>query len=98
MIRRPPCATRTATLFPYTTLFRSDAVIIRAIVGMCRSLGIGTVAEMSEQEAQVRPLVELGVQYGQGYLFGHPGPVPQPPVPPRRLGKAVIKRQSFLRR
>src|SRR3546814_1427477 len=24
MIRRPPRATRTATLFPYTTLFRSD--------------------------------------------------------------------------
>src|SRR3546814_17414966 len=24
MIRRPPCSTRTATLFPYTTLFRSQ--------------------------------------------------------------------------
>src|SRR3546814_668346 len=24
MNRRPPCSTRTATLFPYTTLFRSD--------------------------------------------------------------------------
>src|SRR3546814_16343863 len=24
MIRRPPCSTRTDTLFPYTTLFRSD--------------------------------------------------------------------------
>src|SRR3546814_10938323 len=24
MIRRPPLSTRTATLFPYTTLFRSD--------------------------------------------------------------------------
>src|SRR3546814_20974700 len=26
MIRRPPIATRTNTLFPYTTLFRSDAI------------------------------------------------------------------------
>src|SRR3546814_5811754 len=26
MIRRPPRSTRTATLFPYTTLFRSDRV------------------------------------------------------------------------
>src|SRR6056297_3814362 len=25
MIRRPPISTRTGTLFPYTTLFRSDA-------------------------------------------------------------------------
>src|SRR3546814_16872470 len=27
MIRRPPRSTRTDTLFPYTTLFRSDATI-----------------------------------------------------------------------
>src|SRR3546814_11863592 len=30
MIRRPPRSTRTDTLFPYTTLFRSVAVIIAA--------------------------------------------------------------------
>src|SRR3546814_15880782 len=27
MIRRPPRSTRTDTLFPYTTLFRSDVVV-----------------------------------------------------------------------
>src|SRR3546814_19704973 len=27
MIRRPPIATRTATLFPYTTLFRAPRVV-----------------------------------------------------------------------
>src|SRR3546814_13111422 len=27
MIRRPPRSTRTDTLFPYTTLFRSDAIL-----------------------------------------------------------------------
>src|SRR3546814_16647885 len=27
MLRGPPCATRTATLLPYTTLFRSPAVL-----------------------------------------------------------------------
>src|SRR3546814_5596704 len=30
MIRRPPTPTRTDTLFPYTTLFRSAAVKVRA--------------------------------------------------------------------
>src|SRR3546814_5410408 len=30
MIRRPPRSTRTDTLFPYTTLFRSDEVVARA--------------------------------------------------------------------
>src|SRR3546814_1637142 len=29
MIRRPPRSTRTYTLFPYTTLFRSDEVVSR---------------------------------------------------------------------
>src|SRR3546814_13554540 len=28
MIRRPPRSTRTDTLFPYTTLFRSDPVVL----------------------------------------------------------------------
>src|SRR3546814_14700319 len=30
MVRRPPRSTRTDTLFPYTTLFRSDAAELRA--------------------------------------------------------------------
>src|SRR3546814_8453781 len=32
MIRRPPRSTRTDTLFPYTTLFRSEAADIVAVV------------------------------------------------------------------
>src|SRR3546814_11464625 len=31
MIRRPPRSTRTDTLFPYTTLFRSPAMISRQV-------------------------------------------------------------------
>src|SRR3546814_13202397 len=34
MIRRPPRSTRTDTLFPYTTLFRSADVVDRAL-GLC---------------------------------------------------------------
>src|SRR3546814_17017183 len=33
MIRRPPRSTRTDTLFPYTTLFRSPRDILRPFVG-----------------------------------------------------------------
>src|SRR3546814_2523104 len=32
MIRRPPRSTRTDTLFPYTTLFRSDAGVDRHLI------------------------------------------------------------------
>src|SRR3546814_9834904 len=34
MIRRPPRATRTDTLFPYTTLFRSDSLLDIAVQRM----------------------------------------------------------------
>src|SRR3546814_2676144 len=37
MIRRPPRSTRTDTLFPYTTLFRSP-VLSRALPWACRKL------------------------------------------------------------
>src|SRR3546814_15502056 len=36
MIRRPPRSTRTDTLFPYTTLFRSRAVIRLGVAGLDR--------------------------------------------------------------
>src|SRR3546814_19796045 len=39
MIRRPPRSTRTDTLFPYTTLFRSSGAFIRRLmVGRPRSM------------------------------------------------------------
>src|SRR3546814_16855466 len=37
MIRRPPRSTRTDTLFPYTTLFRSDAASARSTRSPVRS-------------------------------------------------------------
>src|SRR3546814_4949242 len=39
MIRRPPRSTRTDTLFPYTTLFRSEAAI-RGSIGVSHSSGL----------------------------------------------------------
>src|SRR3546814_10028747 len=38
MIRRPPRSTRTDTLFPYTTLFRSFLVQVADLVGQLRAL------------------------------------------------------------
>src|SRR3546814_13728019 len=40
MIRRPPRSTRTDTLFPYTTLFRSNANLASVLVRLAR-LGEG---------------------------------------------------------
>src|SRR3546814_9952322 len=38
MILRPPRSTRTDTLFPYTTLFRSDGFVARLAVGEVRGV------------------------------------------------------------
>jgi len=45
---------------------------IRAIASLCIDLGIDTVGEMVETEASADFLVDIGVRYGQGYLFGKP--------------------------
>src|SRR3546814_3209906 len=49
MIRRPPRSTRTDTLFPYTTLFRSGDGIL---LGRC--LGPRRAAAQDSQHAQYR--------------------------------------------
>src|SRR3546814_19687704 len=44
MLRRPPRSTRTDTLFPYTTLFRSDKPAILAAARKIAGLGFTIVA------------------------------------------------------
>lgn len=46
--------------------------VVRAIQALAGSLGIHTIAEGVESEAQRIILRELGCQHGQGFLFGHP--------------------------
>ncbi len=57
----------------------------RAFVSAMRELatssGAETIAEMVETEAERDLMRELGVQYGQGWLFGRPAPLPVAPLP-----------------
>ena len=48
--------------------------IIRAIVALARSLGVQTVAEGVETEAQLRFLAQLGCHHAQGYHLSRPLP------------------------
>lgn len=54
-----------------------DRAIVRAMVTMAKSLGINTVAEGLENEAQLKSLRMLGCDYGQGFLFSPAVPVDQ---------------------
>jgi len=53
---------------------RSDA-LVRALVLIADRLGLHTVAEHVENEAVAEHLRNIGVRYGQGYLYGHPQPL-----------------------
>jgi EAL domain-containing protein (putative c-di-GMP-specific phosphodiesterase class I) len=53
---------------------RNDA-LIKGITTMARDLGIMVIAEAIETETERQRLLELGVEFGQGYLFGKPEPL-----------------------
>lgn len=47
-----------------------------SMVELANFVGAKTIAEMIETEEQAALMVEMGVQFGQGYLFGRPGALP----------------------
>src|SRR3546814_11645070 len=63
MIRRPPRSTRTDTLFPYTTLFRSHAVVPEARAYPSRSKSCTYEIRMMLRTHQVRQLKRSGEGY-----------------------------------
>src|SRR3546814_7954401 len=59
MIRRPPRSTRTDTLFPYTTLFRSPRLLPRGVVVLRHDLFD-------------RPLLDFDMAERAGHLLAQP--------------------------
>jgi EAL domain-containing protein (putative c-di-GMP-specific phosphodiesterase class I) len=48
--------------------------LLAGILGICRSLGMWSIAEGIETGPQLERLRRLGCQYGQGYLLARPMP------------------------
>src|SRR3546814_4999564 len=65
MIRRPPRSTRTDTLFPYTTLFRSDMLLARPSAAGARAL----ITTITPENAASWALFE-GYARRRGLSFG----------------------------
>src|SRR3546814_17189542 len=63
MIRRPPRSTRTDTLFPYTTLFRSPAILIDRL-DKAVEIGVEQPHRVRRAEAcrMPRKIVQVGDQ------------------------------------
>src|SRR3546814_5277444 len=73
MIRRPPRSTRTDTLFPYTTLFRSTAVK-RMIAGGCSAGDADKILSdyLTSGDVYAENIVHLDVEPGRWRI--HSGP------------------------
>jgi len=56
---------------------QSTRALVEGVVSLARTLGIETIAEGIETEAQRLTLLELACDYGQGYLLGRPAPAEQ---------------------
>src|SRR3546814_10290612 len=93
MIRRPPSATRTDTLFPYTTLFRS--------MFLCNSCRVHTAAKLHGiPQTQVQALPSHRVQNLGSVTNGHTAPLHQFVAPVHAQGRSeehTSELQSLMR-
>jgi EAL domain-containing protein (putative c-di-GMP-specific phosphodiesterase class I) len=55
---------------------RRDRGFVSAMVDLAATVGAKVIAERVETEAQASLMRDLGVGYGQGWLFGRPGALP----------------------
>lgn len=53
---------------------RSDRLILDSVVDICAALGVEVTADGITQPGQVDQLLDLGIDRGQGWLFGRPEP------------------------
>ncbi len=53
--------------------------LLSTLVGMADGMGIRSIAEGIEREAEVTTCAELGFELGQGFLFGRPQPIAEQP-------------------
>jgi len=49
-----------------------DRIMVKHIHQMAKEFGLKTVAEFVEDEETAKILVEMGVDFAQGYFYGHP--------------------------
>jgi PAS domain S-box-containing protein len=59
------------------TFNRDNRKIAAAVIGLGQSLGLLTIAEGIEEQAQADMLFQLGCDFGQGWLYGRPVPASQ---------------------
>ena len=59
---------------------QSNRFFVKALNDIGQGLRKQVIAEWVENQEQLQALIEMGTQYGQGYLFQRPAPLEQPPL------------------
>src|SRR3546814_7100411 len=72
MRRRPPRSTRTDTLFPYTTLFRSGPPVGALVLARDLIVQQGVVPEVFRRLQGTRALQQLGAAHGEYLVAQQP--------------------------
>jgi len=67
-----------------------NAAAVRCFVDVARVVGLQTIAEFVETEAQLQHLAVLGVDFAQGFHIHRPGPLPKVWPPASRGRKKVM--------
>src|SRR3546814_9347210 len=94
MLRRPPRSTRTDTRFPYTTRFRSDVVLVAAVVVDLVVAGAQGGVDDAHEAAHDAVLVEAGDAVEQPLESGARGGV----LHVAALGAGIDERPQGLER
>jgi diguanylate cyclase (GGDEF)-like protein len=71
----------------------TDQLVVQAVVDIARGLNTRTIAEFVEDQATLELLARFGVDYGQGFHLGRPGPLEErlPPLPPAPASSDLIR-------
>jgi EAL domain-containing protein (putative c-di-GMP-specific phosphodiesterase class I) len=56
---------------------KRERELVTSMLALARSVGAETISEMIETKEHANMMQELGCTFGQGWLLGRPGPLPQ---------------------
>src|SRR3546814_2565494 len=69
MIRRPPRSTRTDTLFPYTTLFRSFLDVVYFTMISVTTTGFGDITPVSDRSRLIEAVIVTPIRIAVLFIF-----------------------------
>lgn len=73
-----------------------ERAFVAGMIDIARNTGAKVVAERVETEAEADAMKALGADYGQGWAFGRPGPLP-PVLSARQVVEVASDARSFAR-